>query len=974
MSEINIFERFPEMEPVQSVPPLSTVNGIGFMMYGDRDSDPETGTYVKTLCFTLLFVPLAAVKAYRVANAPNGGWYFIGRVPLSGFARTWNFALPVVVASIAFAVFWAIYSGSEDYKAGQKLARADELAKEGRYGQAAERCREVAQGKSGKAIEARKKLKEIVAEAAAGGSAVEANAALAVAVDMKTELGPDPELAKLGLAAVDRFIDNDPRGAGTILETITPVEKEPEKLLDKKRDIWERVVAAGPDDPDAASQLAVVYEAQNEPDKCEKVLSPVAKRLETREGARILGHIYTQQNKLDEANALLQPYLQGRLERMRKAEKVYEHAIIQARDQAVEQVNKGKAADFPVERHRHAPEAEKRRIEEEYLREKTKNNHSIQDAHRALVKELSVVPVAIDYGIVQLRRAQTMRDEAQRRAELEKAKQTFLSIKGVAGEDDAYRLYLGQVHYWLGEHAEGRKLIDELLKARNRSFEIVSIVVGVLREVGAVTEARTLAEEAYGKETSPEKKQVLARTRSVMHIDLDDEIKWLRLCKQSDDDVQGSLNTALGRQAHNEGKDKEAAEHLQRATECYARMPETTASLNNGARAYFILYGVTGDSVALEKATAMLDKAIATRPDDTIILSNAAGSVLGVAVRDLIGSAIDLKLLRKSGEVELLAYLYSDEASKQKLLDRMRKHSGMNKARTYYERLMVLSPKQIRPYAMLFFLNAHNRDTEALRAILKRVRETELDLSDLDRHMRDRIEGKDTEKRRSEAKANHDRAASILQTAREMKDATTRAVAAVELAKAKQTLAELSLPADLDEMVKLNEEAYTSAPSVATRGALTNSLLSRASIVLEKQEPAYAAMVQRTKRNMYVMNLLAIAADRDEKVRAAVSANPDVKRALTLLKQSDDAFPKEPGPATYWLLRALKAPEAAELAQRLNTEYEKVEKELEIRLNPLSADTAFSAYFFHQACGEEAKGIEILKQCAGRGVPLPFDP
>jgi hypothetical protein len=155
MSEINIFERFPEMEPVQNVPPLSAVNGIGFMMYGDRDSDPETGTYVKTLCFSLLFIPLAAVRAYRVANAPNGGWYFIGRVPLSGFARTWNFALPIVVASIAFGIFWSIHTSSEDYKAGQQLARADELAKEGQYGQAAERCRQVASGKSGRAVEAR---------------------------------------------------------------------------------------------------------------------------------------------------------------------------------------------------------------------------------------------------------------------------------------------------------------------------------------------------------------------------------------------------------------------------------------------------------------------------------------------------------------------------------------------------------------------------------------------------------------------------------------------------------------------------------------------------------------------------------------------------------------------------------------------------------------------------------------------------
>src|SRR5260370_29599798 len=116
MSEINIFERFPEMEPVQKVPPLSTVNGIGLMMHGDRDEDPETGTYVKTLGFTLLFIPLLAVRSYRVATAPNGAWYFIGRVPLSRFARTWNFSLPLVLAAIGFAVFWGIHTSSDNYK------------------------------------------------------------------------------------------------------------------------------------------------------------------------------------------------------------------------------------------------------------------------------------------------------------------------------------------------------------------------------------------------------------------------------------------------------------------------------------------------------------------------------------------------------------------------------------------------------------------------------------------------------------------------------------------------------------------------------------------------------------------------------------------------------------------------------------------------------------------------------------------
>ena len=44
--------RYPEMEPVSKPPPLATVNGIGFGVYGSRDVGTKDGTYVKTYGFT----------------------------------------------------------------------------------------------------------------------------------------------------------------------------------------------------------------------------------------------------------------------------------------------------------------------------------------------------------------------------------------------------------------------------------------------------------------------------------------------------------------------------------------------------------------------------------------------------------------------------------------------------------------------------------------------------------------------------------------------------------------------------------------------------------------------------------------------------------------------------------------------------------------------------------------------------------
>ena len=82
-AEVYFRTKYPEMRPVRSAPWLFNVHGVGAGIYNERDRDPATGTYVKTHCLCLLFVPILALGAYRVY--PRGsGWTLIGNVPLSG--------------------------------------------------------------------------------------------------------------------------------------------------------------------------------------------------------------------------------------------------------------------------------------------------------------------------------------------------------------------------------------------------------------------------------------------------------------------------------------------------------------------------------------------------------------------------------------------------------------------------------------------------------------------------------------------------------------------------------------------------------------------------------------------------------------------------------------------------------------------------------------------------------------------------
>jgi hypothetical protein len=77
----------------------STLHGFGPRFYGERDYDPATGSYVANRWFTLLFVPIFPLGAYRVIDADLLSYRVLGRVPLPASLKRarWAIALSVIV-------------------------------------------------------------------------------------------------------------------------------------------------------------------------------------------------------------------------------------------------------------------------------------------------------------------------------------------------------------------------------------------------------------------------------------------------------------------------------------------------------------------------------------------------------------------------------------------------------------------------------------------------------------------------------------------------------------------------------------------------------------------------------------------------------------------------------------------------------------------------------------------------------------
>lgn len=90
-------------------PSLFTLNGFGTKIYGKSDEGSD-GTYVTTLFFTALFIPLIPIKQYLVRHEGDNRYAFFGSVPVSLAIRIWQlvvlsiFVVPCFGGMVASAV------------------------------------------------------------------------------------------------------------------------------------------------------------------------------------------------------------------------------------------------------------------------------------------------------------------------------------------------------------------------------------------------------------------------------------------------------------------------------------------------------------------------------------------------------------------------------------------------------------------------------------------------------------------------------------------------------------------------------------------------------------------------------------------------------------------------------------------------------------------------------------------------------
>jgi tetratricopeptide (TPR) repeat protein len=958
--------KFPELRPVKKPPPLTTINGIGLSLYGKRDFDDETGTYIKTHCFCLIFVPLLALGAYRVAEADKG-WYFIGREKLSTLAKGWNVAVLSLTLLGGGFLGQKAYTDSPTFHAGQQLARAADQLEAGNALEAARTYSRVATG-AARTDEGRAGLQQALGQCLDSESPETLQAAYELMGRLPAHLRNPPLIPDAfgrGLKHVERIGARDPDAALDVLAAVQLLE--PTNTVTRSMEVafLKAVLANHPQQTNRAVELALIHETEQDWEACTRVLEPVRQGLGSTEGARILGQHLLRQGNYEEAYALLYPYVQERLEHLRSAEQAYTNAVSASYRRALSHLNDGRAPKSFYDSYDKASESEKEVLVDEFVRNWMERDAGYQRTLDQFSSAGRIMHVTLDLGIVQLNRAQSLQDPAARKAELEAAEQTFLAIRGMAGDTDEYRLFLGRLD-------EGRELFDQLLEANQRSYPTLMEVSSTLREVGEDGLAREYSEEAYRTAQTDDERYGAASLRARIQKDIEDQIAWLEKADPNAVHIQISLSAARGQKALADGQRDVAAAQLRQAIAGYEKLPKDAATLNNCGLVYFNLYGVTGNLKDHDRGLAMLEDAVTLAPGNSVLLINTASHLIGRAYMDVVGEAIHFGAIQAAPDRSMLAYLYANDVEREAVYGRLRNNEHMKQALTYLDKVLLLAPKSPSAYWMCAELYSGFRDLALLEQLQQRLQTASPDLNEVVDSAMQVFSGARDGERQQQLEREIARQEMLLSLPAVKEHPLTGLYVRTELNVLRQGAHGAGLPTDTDQVLSEARDLHRQQPCTATRAALRGACLLRLHDRLAQANPQYAALASATRRGLSPHYLMLHLIQWQHPLAASICQAPEFREAMELTKEDWASFPSSPDAGEWAMLGAVFPEEAQRMAPSVRAnQLGRLKHELQWRLNPASPSFVIEQCGACKFAGDDAAARITYEQALQDGLPLP---
>jgi hypothetical protein len=389
------------------------------------------------------------------------------------------------------------------------------------------------------------------------------------------------------------------------------------------------------------------------------------------------------------------------------------------------------------------------------------------------------------------------------------------------------------------------------------------------------------------------------------------------------------------------------------------------------ALAYYDLFRLTGDAKDETRCLDCIQQAVDLDPSDPILLFNSAAIVMEASTMDLVSKEIDLKALRRGGDLGLLRYLYKDEASRKAVMERVASHPGMIKALAYLDKSMLVSPKSVRAYASAYAIHLYARNEEALRTLAERIKGAGIDSADQLRTMRDYVAGKDDAKHAVAANSAVKRCMEKSNALR-ARGGVTSAVALVEYADSLIDKDIFSNDSDAGQAVSLATEAYGMAPCAATRNQLIEAHFFKVIKDCRRGNPAFEEYCRSNLRGMGNYGLVVAVASQEGPFWKEVTGHADFKAALDLIEEGFVLFPEGCTGREWAVLSKARPAAAGKFAEAIKrTPRTLLGQEVGVMLSPASPAEAAELYWTQRAIGNEAAARKALEGVKAEGLPMP---
>ena len=527
----------------------------------------------------------------------------------------------------------------------------------------------------------------------------------------KAFAGPtgEKELFQAGIAWVKHHPQAAPREVLDLLDQLDELhEADRARVAAIRRPLLEKLVAANPQDVELAVQLAVALEAEGRqgdgkmaaripPSGSSSCSRRSARNWALAKGPACSGRPWRPRASLTSPTRCWVPTWIKRLDRLSRG-----RAGLRRRHRAGPRPRRRPVPErhgrpVSISRRAQRPRTKQRQaMAMEYINRQIKDDPAVDAAREKLAKQGMVVPAALDLGMVTLQRAQSMKDPAARRAELERAEKTFLAIRGTAGESDQYMLRLGQVYYWLGKQEEGRQEFDKLLAKHQRKAEILFSLAECAPRSGGLgggpqIDGRGLRENGRRKGSGKASPNSAPSPRPA----------WTTRST-------GWNAATRARTTSRPCSPKPAALRRKPRARTTRRRPSTakpwrsTSGNRRTRRAQQRCAGLSGRS-SRSRGTARPCSAArsgwrrpsASAPWIPWSWRTRRNQISRAAIQDLAGDKLNLRELQMSENIGALYFLVNDQKGLDEIRRRAREHAGLRKGLNYLDRVNVLAPKNV---------------------------------------------------------------------------------------------------------------------------------------------------------------------------------------------------------------------------------------------------------------------------------------